>query len=754
MCLGSIGFARVVPRTWHPLRVYAAMEFGIGLIAVVVLYLLPPAADLYSSVGSGGATGIFFRALLCVAFLLPPTVLMGATLPCAARFIAVTPGGVSWLGILYTANLAGAVFGCLLAGFYLLRLTDMVTTTFVAAAINALCAALALLLATVAAYHAPAAPSAADRRPLSAVTAVVYLTIALSGLTALGAQVIWTRLLSLLLGASIYTFSIILAVFLLGLGLGSSAGAVLARRDPFAALAWCQVLLVAAIAWAGMSIGGWLPFWPINPLLSLDPWMMFQLDLVRCLWVVLPAACLWGASFPLALAAAAPQHEDSGRAVGAVYAANTLGAIVGALTFSMILIPTLGTLWSQRILMAVAGLAAILMLAARLSGGSARTPARLIARLAAIAAIPVVTALFAFAMPSVPGQLFAFGRKVMAPEYELNMLYVGEGINSSVAVSQREDGVRAFHVSGKTEATSDPIDMRLQLMLGHMSALLHQKPRTVLIVGFGAGVTAGSFVAYPEIERIVICEIEPLIPRVVSRFFAKENNDVLKDPRVEVVYDDARHYMLTAKEKFDVITTDPIHPWVKGAATLYTREFFELAKRHLNPGGVVTQWVPLYESTPEVVKSEVATFFSVYPDGLAFVNDRDGGADVVLLGQHDPAPFRVAEIERRFNSPENARAAEALSAVGFDSGMHLLLSYAGRAKDMTEWLNGAAINTDRDLRLQYLAGMGLNVAAEEEIYRQLLAWRRFPEGLFIASPETLGMMREEIERKEEPAEKK
>src|SRR4030088_1217667 len=156
MCLGSIAFARVVPRAWHPLRVYAAMEFGIGLIAVLVLYLLPPAADLYSSVGAGGATGIFFRAVLCVASLLPPTVLMGATLPCAARFIETTPRGVSWLGILYTANLAGAVFGCLLAGFYLLRLTDMVTTTVVAAAINAFCAALALLLATVAVYAAPA----------------------------------------------------------------------------------------------------------------------------------------------------------------------------------------------------------------------------------------------------------------------------------------------------------------------------------------------------------------------------------------------------------------------------------------------------------------------------------------------------------------------------------------------------------------------------------------------------------------------
>ena len=221
MCLGSLAFARIIPASLHPLRVYAAIEFGIGLIAILVLYFLPAAADLYASIGGQGFTGILFRALLCAAFLLVPTILMGATLPCAARWVESTPHGVSWLGILYTGNLAGAVFGCLLAGFYLLRLYDMATATFVAAAINMLGAALAVLLAAFAPHQASAAPTAADRAPLRLESAAAYLTIAISGLTALAAQVVWTRLLSLLLGASVYTFSIILAVFLLGLGLGA-----------------------------------------------------------------------------------------------------------------------------------------------------------------------------------------------------------------------------------------------------------------------------------------------------------------------------------------------------------------------------------------------------------------------------------------------------------------------------------------------------------------------------------------------------
>src|SRR5207302_6376187 len=193
MCLGSLAFARLVPASLHPLKVYAAIEFGIGVIAVAVLYLLPAAADLYAGIGAQGAAGIAARALLCAAFLLAPTVLMGATLPCAARFLERTPRGVSWLGILYTGNLAGAVVGCLVAGFYLLRLYDMATATFVAVAVNALCALLALLLAAVASYRQPHAPAVAQGVSARSESVAVYLTIALSGLTALGAQVVWTR---------------------------------------------------------------------------------------------------------------------------------------------------------------------------------------------------------------------------------------------------------------------------------------------------------------------------------------------------------------------------------------------------------------------------------------------------------------------------------------------------------------------------------------------------------------------------------
>ncbi len=512
-------------------------------------------------------------------------------------------------------------------------------------------------------------------------------------------------------------------------------------------LGWCQFLLVAAILWAAFSIDAWLPYWPVNPVLNPDPLTTFQLDLARTLWAVLPAACLWGASFPLALAAAAPRHEDSGRVVGAVYAANTVGAIVGAVAFSILLIPAIGTQGAQRALLAVAGAAAAIVLVARLpalieSAGRLRR----VAAVAAIVGVALVTAGVATIVPPVPATLYAFGRKIMSPDFAAKMLYVGEGMNASIAVSEDENGAHYFHVSGKVEASSYPADMRLQRILGHLPALIGKKPQSVLVVGFGAGVTAGTFVTYPGIERIVICEIEPLIPHMIANYFAEENYDVLKDPRVTLVYDDARRFVLTADEKFDIITSDPIHPWVKGAATLYTREYFELVKRHLKPGGVVTQWVPLYESTADVVKSEMATFFSVFPHGIAWVNDREDGADVVLLGQADPAPIDVDAVVQRFD--RTPRAAASLRDVGFESAIDLLSSYAGRAPDLAAWLHGAAINTDRDLRLQYLAGLGLNVQDQYGIHAELMAARRLPDDLFVGSAADLAELRNAIENAE------
>jgi spermidine synthase len=758
MCLGSLLLPRLVSLQRHPLRAYALLELGIGIVGIAVLFGMPSIDRLYAATVGPGFAGIFWRGAVAALCLLPPTLLMGATLPAIARWVETTPRGISWLGFFYGGNIAGAVFGCLLAGFYLLRVHDMATATYVAAAVNVTVAFVAFCLASLT-PRAPAAneQTAAQSTPTPGFGAV-HLTIALSGLSALGAEVVWTRLLSLMLGATVYTFSIILAVFLLGLGLGSSVGSFMSRqlKSPRFALGCCQVLLTLAISWTAYMISVSLPYWPVDPGLSSSPWLNFQFDLARCMWAILPPACLWGASFPLALASVASPEQDPGRLVSRVYAANTVGAIIGAIAFSVFLISAVGTQQAQRILIglsAVAALVALLPGTKRLSESPDQDAAWRKSRGWSAVALLAVAGLavgLALRLPKIPWGVIAYGRYLPGWSSEIRsggskVLFVGEGMNSSVAVTELSSGVRNFHVSGKVEASSEPQDMRLQRMLGHIPALLHPKPKSILVVGCGAGVTAGSFVLHPDVERVVICEIEPLIPQVVAQFFGPQNYNVVHDPHVTVHYDDARHYILTTPDKFDIITSDPIHPWVKGAATLYSEEYFELCKKHLNPGGVVTQWVPLYESNNDAVKSEIATFFKVFPNGVIWSNDNSGvGYDLVLMGQVEPMKIDADELQRRLERPEYAKVAASLNELGLDSAVSLLSTYGGEASDLGPWMKDAEINRDRNLRLQYLAGLGLNSVKSGSIYDDILVYRKFSDQLFIGSGERKEALRQTL----------
>jgi len=733
MCLGSLFLPRMISAKHHPLRVYAALEFAIGVIGLLLLWTMPLIGNVYTAWAGPGMAGLFVRGIIAAICLLPPTLLMGATLPAVARWVETSPSGVSWLGFFYGGNIAGAVVGSLLAGFYLLRVYDSATATYAAVAINMLVAAGGLGVASL----MPAGSttrSAADVKPAPGSWAI-YVTIALSGATALAAEVIWTRLLSLLFGATVYTFSLILAVFLVGLGIGSSVGAAMGRSlaRPRVALGICQLLLCAAMGWTAYMLTDSLPYWPINPAISSSPWFTLQLDLVRCFWAVLPAAILWGASFPLALASIAAPGQDPAKLVGGVYAANTLGAIVGSLLASLVLVAWIGSQHAQQVLVVVSLAAGLLTLAwgvldqEQLSGSTQWATA---AGLIVAAGLAV---LIARSIPEIPGNLIAYGRYMATRIGEGQVIYQGEGMMASVAVTRLQNGVLNYHNAGKIQASSEPQDMRLQRMLGHLTTLV-SNPKTVVVIGCGAGVTAGAVSIDPLVESETIAEIEPLVPRVVSTYFAEHNFDVVRNPKVHVQIDDGRHYVATFKGKFDALTSDPLDPWVKGAAMLYTREFFESVKEHLNPGGTVTLFVQLYESNTEAVKSEVGTFLEAFPNGMVFGNTNNGvGYDLVLFGQVEPTKIDLDAIQAKLQKPEYAKVAQSLREIGFNSVVDLFSTYAGNAKDLAPWLKDAPINRDRNLRLQYLAGMGLNLYQSGPIYSEMLVYRKAPQNLFFGS---------------------
>ena len=757
MCLGSFLLPRYISRAHHPLKVYAFLEIAIGIIGLLLLFVLPLVGYVYTAWGGYGISGYLLRGIVASVCLLPPTLAMGATLPAVARWVQTTPTGVSWLGFFYAGNIAGAVMGTLLAGFYLLRVFDMSTATYVAVAINFAVGGLGLLVAAntpasahvtpADSNHEPILTSAGARSSGSSDRTLVYVAIALSGFCALAAQVIWTRILSLLFGASTYTFSLILAVFLIGLGIGSSLGSIIAKtvERPRIALGWCQLLNVGAMAWSAYMLMESLPYWPINTSITTSIWYNFQLDFVRAFWAVLPGPILWGASFPLALAAVAKRGEDPGRLVGGVYAANTVGAIFGSVIASLILVYWFGSQRAQQVLMIVSGMSGVLLLApAELSSSPGRRTLRWVAPAALIIALGVAAFLIR-TVPTIPGILVAYGRYAATwLGQEGDIFYVGEGLSSSVAVS-RFGGVMNYHNAGKVQASSQPQDMRLQRMLGHFTTLVPKAPRKVLVIGCGAGATAGAVSIDQNVETLIIAEIEPLVPRVVSEHFGEHNFHVVRNPKTQVVIDDARHFLLTTDEKFDAITSDPLDPWVKGAATLYTKEFFELAKSKLNPGGTVTLFVQLYESTPEAVKSEIGTFFEVFPNGVIWGNTHQGrGYDTVLMGTVEAPHFNIDEWEARLNSPQYAAVKDSLREISIYSAVDLFANYAGRASDMKAYLADAQINRDRDLRLQYLAGLGLNLYQSGPIYADILRHKKYPEGLFSGSPETMEKLRNAI----------
>ena len=451
----------------------------------------------------------------------------------------------------------------------------------------------------------------------------------------------------------------------------------------------------------------------------------------------------------MALAAAAADKEDPARLTGEVYAANTAGSIVGALAFSLVLIPAIGTRGSEQVLIWLAAAGAVIAI------GPLATRKTLAFAGAVGCAILLAWGLAA-TVGEVPWQALAYGRRI-APilrgldrpiDAQTTPVFVGEGINASVVITDRA-GQKSFYVSGKSEASSTLLDMRLQRMMGHLPALVSSAPRSVLVVGFGAGVTAGSFVPYPDVASIVICELEPLIPPASDEFFGKENNHVLHDPRTRVVYDDARHYILLTPEKFDVITTDPIHPWVKGTSTLYSREYYEMVKSHLNPGGVAAQWLPIYESDEETVKTELATFFSVFPHATVWSNYLDGdGYDLVLLGSADPSPITidVDALDRRLKQPSYSAVAMSLAEVRFPNAVDLLATYAGRAQDLAPMLANTPVNDDLNMRLQYLAGMGLNSVSAPQVYREILSYRKFPEDLLVGTGDGVNALHQLIGR--------
>jgi spermidine synthase len=696
LALGSWWLGRRSETVIDGRRGYAALEIAIGLSALLVPLVLDAVEPLYAALWRRFhfSFGVFsvLRFAVAGAVLLVPTVLMGATLPILAGYAAGLPArrlAPQWL---YTLNLAGAVLGVALAGFVLLPALGMWGTIIVGALLNIVVGAGVLLL--------PAAMRALPGRPMPARTATadpLLLAIAFaSGAVSLATQIAWTRVLSLVVGSTTYAFSAVLLVYLVALGVGSAwasrRGARVARVGPdlavmHALMALCTVGAVSAV--------NRLPHWYLG---LYDAWTPQGLAGIVAVQVATVFAVLFwpvvcaGTILPLALVGVVPAGTaDTGPAVGRVYAINTLGSIAGAMLGGFLLVPWLG---SQATLLGVALLGAALACGLALGARAPRwlRPAVFAAAALVVAGValrPAWNTLALHAGVFEPGRL---GEDLVDPDERL--MYAREGPTASVIVIGRPEEVRVLVINARANASNTPIDMATQVLLAQIPLLLAPRTDDVFIVGWGSGVTAGAALQAP-VRRITAVELEPAVVEA-SRWFDDVNHHARSDPRVTLFEDDARHILFAAEETYDVIISEPPHPWVAGVANLFTRDFYTLAARRLRPEGVFVQWLQSYEIAFETYRAIVATLQSVFPDVMVF--NPPGSSDTILVASRQPLRVDLEALEVRWQRPETRAE---LARVGLEGPAQLLAGLAIAPDGVRRLAAGGRINTDDNMYVEF-----------------------------------------------------
>ena len=745
LAVGGLLSARFAGRIERPLIAFAILEAFVAAYALIFSSLTEPATHLYLSLSAAlpphQTTMITSQFVVLWLLLLPPTLCMGATLPLLTRFAnANSERAGAMVGRLYGVNTLGAVFGTALAGFALLPLLGLAATTWVAALAN-----LAVALgATWIARGCPSTPTRTmvSRRVSNGRVSPLLLLAALGGFASLVCEVAWFRLLTLLLGGSAYSFTIMLLAFLLGIGAGGWAGGRLADRA-LATGGRPRVLLciggmqlgVATACWAAMFAYGELPYAyaQLYWLIGGAPVLLFAAKLSIALVVMLIPALLMGASFPFLVRAAADDDVTLDQAdvtldqaVGWVYGANTVGAILGASIGGLLLVPTL------QIQGAVAAAASINLVAMGLAFAWSRAwPKRALAGLSLATAASVV--LVHWARPPWDPLVMSSGMYQYASELprttregfryfavdRFDLLHYEEGLSAVVTVARsRADRNVWLANNGKVDASTRS-DLDTQVLLAHLPAIVHPNSKRALVIGLASGITAGSLLLDDRIDSLHIAELEPAVLRA-SHYFDEVNNRPLEDPRVRVFLNDARNHLLRAPDGYyDLVISEPSNPWLTGAASLFTSEFYRMGKRKLAQGGAWAQWIQMYDMENDDLRSLLATFASYFSQVAVF---RVGTSDLVVVGSDTELQLDASRIDQYVR--EVSGVMDDLNRIEIQRAEDLIALYLVDRAEVMALAEGIELNTDDNLRIEYSAPLHLftdtgmrNVLMLEEVAR-------------------------------------
>lgn len=758
LAVGAWLAGRFIPRLSRPLHTYATLEIFIALIAIVLpaaLRLFIPFIAWAYADGDAPIRFALIRVTLGVVLLAVPAAAMGATFPIAASWFArLTASRTPYksmhsaadTGVLYAANTAGAALGAIGAGFGLIPALGLRGTTWVGVGLNVAAALGALWLArregTLKDIERPVAkrPRQAPRVALvPPQPKLAYVGAAVSGFSGLAYEVAFTRLLALIIGPTTYAFATMAASFISGIAIGSAAGARISRRVSQPALWLAAMIGGGAISalFAASYAASRLPLVVASQVTAAD--VTFQSVVLRQAFgvsvLMLPMTFALGAAFPLALATAASGPAAVGRDSASVYAANTLGAIAGALAAGFVLVPLFG-LRATFVGMSVAGTLGGSMLGlVALTGRTARKglARRVVAGVAAgVAALAILINTASWDPDLLASGAYKYAPYISASNVEDfrsvlragRLEYYKEGAAATVSV-RRLGGTLSLAIDGKVDA-SNAGDMLTQRLLGVLPVLLHHDPEDVLVIGLGSGVTVSSALATGLVTRADVVEISPEVVEA-SALFSKENGKVLQAPNLRLVVGDGRSHLLLSPRQYDVIVSEPSNPWMAGVPPLFTREFFEAARARLKPDGILCQWAHTYDISDSDLRSIARTFASVFPEGTMWLV---GDGDLLLIGTAGGGiEERLANLVDGVRIRSATTVLADVGVIGDHAAFQLTSLYAGGPAELVAFGNDASIQTDDRMALEFTAPRsiyGRAINTHSAAIRSLTAGRPLP----------------------------
>ena len=734
LALGSYLGGRWIDKKSNPLALYAVLEGAIGIYCLLIPSMIEWASPLflwvYQTQTESYTLVSLYRFLICGVILLVPTSFMGATLPVLSKYVSRDSAFIGRdVGTLYSLNTFGAVFGALSSAFLFMRLWGILSTIWFAAALNIGIAIVIFLLFRPRMnrdeHEEPTTEDKEIEKDPSISNAVpILLAFGFSGLCALAYQVAWNRIFSLLLGSSVYAFSLILTTFILGLALGTVAFSrkVNQLKNPLAVFG----ILQAAI---GVSALMALPLFGDVPFVNRWVYQNWSMEFASIQWSVflvifsllfIPTFCM-GGQFPIVIRLVARKLDTLGHSIGKVYASNTVGTIVGSFLAGFVLIPWIGiqnTILVAVVLNMLIGFALLVM-----SPGFS-----LNVKMYVLPAILVVCFLWGRSMEPWDKSVISSGSympyrigDLSEAEAKTNkILFYREGTHTTVTTELSVSGNIFLRVNGKTDA-SLAMDMRTQLLSGYLPMLLHPDPESALVIGQGSGITLGAVEQFP-VKSVDLVEISSAVIEG-SRFFDPFNHHALDDKRLKLIVADGRNHVALADRKYDVIVSEPSNPWISGVGALFTINFFELMKKRLNPGGVACIWVHTNMS-PMSFKSVARTFAGTFESVTLW--ESIVGDDYLLIGSDSELKLPYEKVDELLSNEVRGKDLHGIGVHKVRDLMSLLIMNKERILEFGE---EAPIHTDDNSLLEFNAPRYIYKDERDVLVRQLTPFVKIDSSL-------------------------